>query len=219
MTPVVACGAQSGSLWGGSWLGAAEPTPKQVQMLEEWQGPKSCVLLLLLLAFITCWPAVLVQKRGHIFGQAPPTMLIYANCTATISTAQDNRTSFLAIHPCLNDMKAHTLPALSFKHHKKPLQSSCVLPCPCFLSHFHSLMAPLFLDVPYKVPKRSHQSVSWTPCLAPAFPMLVSQASVLFLALLSLSTVSVSYCQDAYTSQFSLSSQIFFLLWSLLRVF
>ena len=53
---------------------------------------------------------------------------------------------------------------------------------------------PLFLDVPYKVLKSSHQSVSRTPCLAPApaFRMLVSQGSVLLLALLSLSTLSQS---------------------------
>lgn len=148
VTPLVACGAQSGSLWGGSWPGAAEPTPKQVQMLEEWQGPKSCVLLLLLLAFITCWPAMLVQERGCIFGQAPPTMLIYANCTSTISTAQGSR-AFLAIHPCLHDMKAHTLPALSFKHHKKPLQSSCVL-VPVSSAIFIPLWHHCFLMFPIK---------------------------------------------------------------------
>ena len=102
--------------------------------------------------YYCCWhllPAVLVQKRGRIFGQAPPTMLIYANCTTTIRTAQGNRASFIAIHPCMHDMKAHTLPALSFKHHKKPLQSSCVL-VPISSATFIPLWHHCFLMFPIK---------------------------------------------------------------------
>ena len=102
--------------------------------------------------YYCCWhllPAVLVQTRGRIFGQAPPTMLIYANCTTTIRTAQGNRASFIAIHPCMHDMKAHTLPALSFKHHKKPLQSSCVL-VPISSAIFIRLWHHCFLMFPIK---------------------------------------------------------------------
>lgn len=55
------------------------------------------------------------EKRAHLLADTHYANL--CNCTATISTAQDNRTSFLTIHPCLNDMRP-TLPALSFKRHK-----------------------------------------------------------------------------------------------------
>lgn len=124
-----------------------------------------CVLLLLLLALpvglLLCW----CTEKRHIFGQAPPTMLIYANCTATIK-AQYRTMNFFLSYPSMPEWHEGPHPACSvFKHHSFPSVILC--PCPCFLSHFHSLMAPLFLDVPYiKFKASSHQSVSWTPCLA-----------------------------------------------------
>lgn len=160
--------------------------------------------MLLAPADLLCW---------YILGQAPPTMLIYANCTTTVTTAQANTASLLATHAC-RACRPTPCPLCLLNTIRILLTHPTRCPCPCFLGHFHFLMAPFSLGAPHKALNTSHQSVSWTPCLppVPVFQMLVAQGSVLLLALLSCQVISVSYCQDAHTSQFSVSSQLFFLL-------